>query len=193
MESCARTKRLLPLAVTGDVSERKLNAIRIHIATCENCRREEQAFLALISAARVHVRDDDRLPSPVRARICREAAERAQRRRLPWSLRLPILASTPRLSLVGTAVALLAALTILPLVQRERAHSGRDSEIRAIRVVAEGGIVRLAWSDGKKVSYTIRKSDNPRGLPEGEAHVVKGNVWTDANPESSPVVFYRVE
>src|SRR3989442_12979245 len=101
MRSCVRTKRLIPLAVTGDLPAKKLSDVQAHIATCENCRLEEEAFLALISAARVHSRNDDRLADPVRARICREASERVSRRHLPCSLPIPILAYSPRLALAG--------------------------------------------------------------------------------------------
>jgi len=60
-------------------------------------------------------------------------------------------------------------------------------------VVADHGVVRLAWSDGRKESYTVYKSQDPRSFARGEAHRVQGNVWTDPDPASSQVIFYRIE
>jgi hypothetical protein len=66
-------------------------------------------------------------------------------------------------------------------------------EVTTIQVVAEDGQVRLAWSDGVKDSYTVYKSADPRDLTSGEVHFIRGNIWTDRNPGTSPVVFYRIE
>lgn len=60
-------------------------------------------------------------------------------------------------------------------------------------MVSEGGAVRLAWANGEKEFYTVYKSTDPREFARGEAHVVQGNVWTDKEADSSPVVFYKVE
>ena len=60
-------------------------------------------------------------------------------------------------------------------------------------MVADGPAVRVAWHNGEKGTYTVYKSTDPRAISAGEAHVVRGHVWTDTDPGVSPVIFYRVE
>jgi hypothetical protein len=58
---------------------------------------------------------------------------------------------------------------------------------------ARNGSVSLAWSDGNGKSYKVYKASDPRRLGQGSAEVVRGNQWVDRDPESSQIVFYRVE
>ena len=55
------------------------------------------------------------------------------------------------------------------------------------------GVVKLAWSDGTRGAYRVYKSTDPRDLDRAEVHVVKGNVWTDSEAGTGPIVFYRIE
>ncbi len=90
------------------------------------------------------------------------------------------------------AAAALVALLALPLyVSRVRGRDAGPEEIARISVVAAPGVVRLAWSDGVKPVYTVSKSSDPRTL--GRSYQVRGNVWVDSDPDSSQVVFYRIE
>jgi len=92
----------------------------------------------------------------------------------------------------AAAVVALAALTAGFWMKAAPTPSQQD-EISKLEVVADRGVVRLAWSDGVKASYTVYKTVDPRLVGRGEAHVVRGNVWVYTHPESSPVVFYRIE
>jgi hypothetical protein len=85
------------------------------------------------------------------------------------------------------------ALVSLPVALRHSSGPAQNAEISAIQITTDGGVVRLAWSDGSRDSYTVYKSSDPRALGQAEAHVVRGNVWTDSRPQSSQIVFYRIE
>jgi len=93
------------------------------------------------------------------------------------------------------AAGVLVALAALPALLHDRPATAYRTagEVTKIRVVSENGLVRVAWSNGHKASYTVYKSTDPRDVSRAEAHVVKGNIWTDTEPGRSPVVFYRVE
>jgi hypothetical protein len=56
-----------------------------------------------------------------------------------------------------------------------------------------GGAVHLAWSNGRKDSYTVTKSSDPRGLEGAERHVVTGHDWIDAEAGQERIVFYRID
>jgi hypothetical protein len=130
------------------------------------------------------------LPEQVRMTLARQAAERASRK--SWHFLTPSFAFH-RAGIMAAAACVLALL-VLPVALRHRAPAPPDgSEITRIDVVSEGGAVRLAWANGEKEFYTVYKSTDPREFARGEAHVVQGNVWTDKEADSSPVVFYKVE
>ena len=97
------------------------------------------------------------------------------------------------LALFGVIAAMVLALVSLPVALRHSSGPAQNAEITTIHLTTDGGVVRLAWSDGSRDTYTIYKSSDPRALGQAEAYVVKGNVWTDSRPESAPIVFYRIE
>ena len=122
------------------------------------------------------------------------AAERTLGR--VWSWLTPI---SPGLGFVparvlATAFALLAAFVAMPFfVHRGTSPAKEDGGAVKIQVVVVDGAVRLAWSDGKRDSYTVSKSSDPRSFSRQDAHIVKSNVWTDTRPGSASIVFYRVD
>jgi hypothetical protein len=138
------------------------------------------------------MREEYQLPDSVRARVAHEAAEKTLQGRNSWLLPMPF--ATARMALVGAAAALCVALLTSPLMQRNEPPVATHDEVRSIRVVAEGGVVRLAWSDGVKASYTVHKTTDLRHPGQGEVHVVRGKTtWTDTDPGPSPIVFYRID
>jgi hypothetical protein len=96
------------------------------------------------------------------------------------------------LAAVVPAVLVLLAVTV-PFVLRGRRGEGIARTPLTIDMQVEGGGVRLAWSDGRGRPYRVYKSTDPRLLGRGPAHEVRGNQWVDSEPDSAPVVFYRVE
>ena len=190
MNTCAVIRPLLPLSEGGEVTPEQSRLIEEHLSHCSSCQSEHDQFLGLISCVRGIRQGEYRLADSVRRRIALEAAERAARG--PWGF--PIFTFPYRTAWMASAAALvvLAALTA-GFWMKSRATPARQDEISKLEVVAERGVVRLAWSDGMKASYTVYKTVDPRLAGRGEVHVVKGNVWVDAHPESSPVVFYRIE
>jgi len=191
MSECSKVKPFLFLAAGDDLPDEAAGRVRRHLAVCPGCRTEESAVAELLEAARSAGKVDFQLPPAVRRRIALEAAARAVRR--PWVSWLPVRTLTPRYGLM-TAIAACLVVLLLPLVLRQQAPvSSRSDGVTRIEVVADRGVVRLAWSDGQKASYTVLKTSDPRNAGAGETHVVKGNVWVDRRPDSSPVVFYRIE
>ena len=126
----------------------------------------------------------------VRRRVALKAAEATKGLR-GWLHPLPAEAY-PRPGMFAAAAAVVVALALLPITLRHQGGPG-DQGVTKIEVVASQGVVRLAWSDGNKTTYTVYKSQDPRSFARGEAHRVQGNVWTDSDPASSQVIFYRIE
>ncbi len=85
------------------------------------------------------------------------------------------------------------ALVALPAVMRHGFGPTRNPAVSTIDITADDGVVRLAWSDGTRDAYRVYKSTDPQDLEGAEVHVVKGNVWTDSEAGSSPIVYYRIE
>ncbi len=190
---CQASRVLLPLSVTGDLTGEEMGRLQAHLSLCDGCRQETAQYSAMVGMAKDSYQSEYRLADAVRARIAREAAERVARR--PWSLPMFGLGSwslAPRPGLLATFTAVVIALVVLPIALRSGSKPAHEAAVQ-IRVVNEGGAVRLAWSDGTKSSYTVYKSSDPRDAARAEVHHVKGNVWTDEDPGSSPIVFYRIE
>ena len=156
----------------------------------------------MIVSARSVYGSEHGLSPALRGKIAAEASERSLRpvwSFSPWAL-------IPRqVPLFATAMAALLILVAgLPFALRhgsEKAAGGgiayetasKDDRAMQIEVVADGGTVKLAWSDGNRRSYTVTKTADPRSGAYQEAHLVNGNIWVDSDPQSSPVVFYRIE
>ncbi|MFQ5877150.1 MAG: zf-HC2 domain-containing protein [Acidobacteriota bacterium] len=196
MSDCARFRPLLPLDAGGELDRREGAAVRAHLDACPGCRAEASDFSRLVALSRGLGSPGGTLPEPVRAGIAREAARRASREPVwrAWAAALPSAPALLRPLPVAVAGALLLALAALPVAFRSGAPGGgRAERPLTIETAIEGGRVTLAWSDGQKESYTVYKSADPRGFPPREAHVVRGNVWTDPDAGSSPIVYYRIE
>jgi hypothetical protein len=143
-----------------------------------------------MEAARSVSHPEYQLAESVKMRLALEAADCVARR--SW-YPLPFIPFRERTGLVASAAAILLALVALPIAIGQRWTSSRQEPPMQIDVVAASGSVHLAWSDGEKDTYTVYKSSDPRTLDQAEAHVVRGTVWTDSDPGSAPVVFYRIE
>jgi anti-sigma factor RsiW len=185
---------MLPLYAGGDVAEREACVVEEHLQDCPSCRKELETFKAVISAGRRKYDNTHQLEGVVRSRIAFHAASDVKAARHPFRAPLFALASRPAGLLAPAAAAMVIALIALPIALRERIATQESAEqVMKIEVVAEPGAVKLAWSDGPRSSYTVYKSDNPRIFGSHDAHVVKGNVWVDQAPETSPIVFYKIE
>ncbi len=107
---------------------------------------------------------------------------------------MSVLANPARAAIFSVAATLFAGLVTLPLMHQHWLSPTGSGEVRAIRVVAEGGVVKLAWSDGEKASYTVYKATDPHPFAQAEIHTVNGRTtWTDKDPSSAAIVFYRIE
>ncbi len=167
-----------------------------HLSGCTACREEQADFLLLMETSRKATLRAYPIADAVRNAVVREAAERAARGTWTSRLRVPVFAPVvPRPGWMAAAAAVLVALLTLPaLLRREPVPSPEGGRgVAKLRVMTEAGQVRIAWTDGRKGTYTVYKSDSPRDFSRKDAHVVSGTAWTDTDPGSSPVVFYRVE
>ena len=194
MKNCDAIKPLLALSAGSDLDPARRESAENHLATCQTCRSEHQKFLGVITAARGVRKYELTLPTGVRNKIAADAAAHAARPRpFPWLL-FPAGGFSLRPGTLAAVTACLVVLLAMPILRRELTSPVRDGEVAPrIEVVADGQVVRLAWVDGQRESYTVFKSTDPRSTTKGEAHVVRGNVWVDQKPNSSPVVFYRIE
>ena len=206
MKPCVNFRQMLPLSAGGDLDAASERVLQEHLAGCPGCRAELHEYLEVISMTRATFSSKDILPAPVRTRIAARAAERAEQ--ASWWTRFsplpgrfsgqPGMAATVAAALVVVALALPVALRFDPSGSAGEAGTGGLEtaglgEIDKIEMRFEDGVVRLAWSDGKKPSYVVHKSSDPRGVVGAETHSVEGNIWVDTKPDSSRVVFYRIE
>jgi hypothetical protein len=164
-----------------------------HVSLCPACRAEAEAFRWIATVRNRSRATPHELPAHVRSRIAAEAVVslKGRGRWTPLPLSLDWLAARP--GMLAAAAAMALAVLALPVVMHRGAGPSRQADVTRIYVQAESGTVRLAWSDGRREQYTVFKSSDPRTFSQREAHVVRGNVWTDSHPESSPIVFYRIE
>jgi anti-sigma factor RsiW len=192
MSICDRVRPLLPLYCGGDLLDGESSAVAEHLASCLACSTEAIEYKVLVASARM-TPPSQGMPAALRRRIAEEAAANARRSR--WRALLPpFVQGIPAMRLAGAmAAAALLAAVVLPVALRDSRKGLPNQAVTRIDVVRDGGVVRLAWSDGRKETYTVYKSHNPREFSAEEAHVVRGNVWTDESPETSQVVFYRIE
>jgi anti-sigma factor RsiW len=191
MNGCRAFKSLLSLFSGGELSEAEHLGVEAHLLRCGDCRQEEATFSQVINIARQVTTSEHRLPEAIGNRIVIEAAARASRR--PWGFPVPVFSFSAHPGLLAGAAAVVLALVALPVAMRHDTGPVRQTEVSALDITTDGGVVRLAWSDGSRDLYTVYKSSDPRVLGQEEAYVVRGNVWTDSRPESSPIVFYRIE
>ena len=191
MNACGPFKHLLSGYAAGDLTARQASRVEAHLSVCQACSLEIDKFAQIAEVVRRQYGGRYALAGVARRRVLAEAANRPGR----FSWLFPATFSVQawsRLALASAAAAVLALS--VPLYH----HSGtapepRSEEVAQVQVVADHGVVHLAWTDGRKESYTIYKSQDPRGHARTRAFVVRGNAWTDNDPDTSPVVFYRVE
>jgi hypothetical protein len=191
MSECDRIAKLLSLRAGDDIGPAE--DVRNHLSVCQSCRDERQKYLQVISAARLAGKREFQLSAASRARIVAIAVERASRPR--WSLWWrPVTGLSLRLGVTAVVAGCLLALLVLPVMRLGQTRSARETEVSPrIEVVSDGGVVKLAWTDGQRATYTVFKSPDPRGSARGERHIVRGNAWVDTQPDTSPIVFYRIE
>ena len=94
---------------------------------------------------------------------------------------------------MASAAFVLLALVALPVAMKHYSAPARPADVSSLEIIADGGVVRLAWSDGSREAYKVYKSDDPRNIGRGEVHVVRGNIWTDNKPGSSSIIYYKIE
>jgi anti-sigma factor RsiW len=202
MTDCAKIQRLLPLSAGGDLDARRAEALRAHLAGCPYCIAELAEYTQVVSLAQAIGSADERLPAGVRRRIAAQAAGAAGDRfwverifALAWLI--PIRA--PGLT-AATVAAALVALVAVPMAVRNGSDvppAAVAEQVTAspdkIEMTFQDGVVRLAWNDGREDGYIISKSSDPRGLAGVEKHRVSGNAWVDRDPETSRIVYYRIE
>jgi hypothetical protein len=91
-------------------------------------------------------------------------------------------------------LACLAGVLIVEKPQSRAPGGAGDSKIQLVSLSPDAsGRVTLEWRDGSQRTYTVLKSDNPRDFSRATAYSVRGTRWTDPNPGTSQVAFYRVE
>lgn len=190
MERCERYRHLLAAEAGNDLDPGLSSSLRAHLEACASCRAEFDEYRNVILLARNAFQEVPVLPAPVRARVLAAAAEAASRPRF-WQAWL----SNPiRPALAGaTAAAALVLLTMMAgRAWKPDTGQAAYAPVKIEMQIQEDGKVRLAWQDGRREVYTVRKSRDPKGLSGAETHLVRGNSWVDENPTSSPVVFYQV-
>jgi anti-sigma factor RsiW len=191
MNRCDRVRDLLPLSAGGDLDPSRAAPVRAHLSECAACRSLEAEYLALIQNARNTLSTEHHLPEAAVRRIAAAAAEGVAARRWAGLPAFALLARQP--ALLGSVAALVVALAVLPLALRPAAPGAGGGEAIKIRVESQDGAVRLAWTDGNRVTYTVRKATNPRDLAGGAAYRVRGHEWVDRDPGSAPIVYYAIE
>lgn len=204
MTNCVKMRELLPLSAGGDLEAGDAARVQAHLSSCPACRVELAEFRQLISLTRTIDGAAERLPATVKRRIASEAAAAA--RGGFWqgwsnSLAWPLLGRAPGGLTAATLAAALVALIAVPVAMRDSADLPPQQGEVARGVAAperidmsfQAGTVRLAWSDGREGGYIVSKSSDPRGLAGVEEHRVNGNTWVDSDPETSRIVYYRIE
>ena len=202
MTDCTKIQKLLPLSAGGELDSGRARAVQGHLDGCSQCAAELAEYTQIISLAREIGSAEERLPAGVRRRIAAQAAEGARDGfsvESAFGLAWLIPVRGPGLT-AATVAAALVALVAVPVAVRNGTNvppSAVAEKVAAapdrIDMTFEEGAVRLAWNDGREGGYTIYKSSDPRGLAGVEKHRVTGNDWVDHDPETSRIVYYRIE
>lgn len=200
MTRCSKIRSLLPLWIGRDVDSTDDRKIREHVTECAKCDAEATELVAVIEIARNIYTQKNELSASIKAGIAANAARQVVS--VPWWSvwgRIPSLltegfALRPGFAL-ASAAALLVTLAVLPvgLQGPSSPEVPESTPVTRVEMALRSGAVHIAWSNGDKDSYTVYKSSDPQGLQGSEAHVVRGHDWVDSDPESSPIVYYRIE
>jgi anti-sigma factor RsiW len=191
MTPCGSFRRLLPGYEAGDLTPREHEFVEEHLDACFPCAEEHRKFQMVIISVRRTYDEEYQLSPEVRNRIAVQAAEKVGS--APWFFPIGLLYPVTRPRFVLAIAAALAVVLSLPVVTRLASRPKPGEEVARVEVSADHGVVRLAWANGRRESYTVYKSHDPQGQSSRKAYVVRGNVWTDTEPDSSPVVFYRID
>lgn len=191
MSDCTRFHQLLPLAASDDLDLSMREALEAHLDGCAVCSAEVIETKRLLSDVRMALEIQETLPLGAVTRISTRAAEDIVA--APWWRRL-----APPVPVHGWSAAvpalLLAVLVAAPFVlNHESVPAPQAQGPVKLDMQVEGDGVRVAWSNGHNRTYKVFKTSNPRLLGSGPAQVVKGHEWVDREPESSTIVYYRVE
>jgi len=191
MSTCLKVKADLAAFAFGESGSEVSRLVSEHLAECPDCCSEVNEFKELVSASRMTLVAEKSLSPFVVSRISRQAAEAAA---LPvWWRRFVPMHTTPVLAAVVPAMVALLALGIGLAVRSGRSIEPTSQTPARLDMQVEGDGVRLAWTDGRGRAYKVYKTSDPRLLGRGQGTVVQGNQWLDREPDSSQVVFYRVE
>jgi len=177
--------------VFGESSGEASRLVTEHLAGCPECRSEASEYKELVAISRAHLRAERSLSASVVATISRQAGELASRP--GWWRRLVPIQVTPALAAAVPAVVAVLALGIALAVRSGRPIESPSQTPARLDMQVEARGVRLAWTDGRGRAYKVYKTSDPRLLGRGQGTVVHGNQWLDQEPDSSQVVFYRVE
>ena len=191
MLTCSQASTQLVTFAFGESVGEDSRIVREHLSACPDCRAKVAEYKELVSVSRAALATGGALSPTVIARISRQAAEAAMRP--AWWRRLVPMQASPVLAAAVPAMVVVLALGIgLALRGRRPVESPSQTPARLDMQVEANG-VRLAWTDGRGRAYKVYKTTDPRLLGTGKGTVVQGNQWLDKEPDSSPVVFYRVE
>src|SRR5262245_58821898 len=131
------------------------------------------------------------------ARRC--ASEIALARRSLWTrMRETLVYPFPQRSFAAALATLFLLVVTGVLVSQRPTPQGPEARGAAtIQLVSLGsdahGRVTLEWRDGSQRVYTVLRSNNPRDFSRAAVFSVRGNRWTDPNPDPGQVTYYRVE
>jgi anti-sigma factor RsiW len=191
MLTCPEAKAHLAEFAYGELSGDFPRLVSEHLAACPACTAVVAEYKELVSLSRSALAAEKSFPPAVVARISRQAAEDVTRP--SWWRRLVPMQVTPVLAAAAPAVVALVALGIGLAVKTGHPTEPQSQMPARLDMQVEANGVRLAWTDGRGRAYKVYKTSDPRLLGRGKGTVVQGNQWLDQEPDSSPVVFYRVE
>lgn len=177
MQSCARFEgALYEGQITPEVSE--------HLAQCGSCRELAGRLDQLDQTARFDVTIDPRFAEFRRNLILQRLATLQVDPPHAWALKLL------RMALVA-AIAL--ALFLPHNSAQKQTKPARNAAEAAIdfELVKDGDIVQLRWKGDPHREYCVFKGPNPGQL--APVQQVRGVAWVDDKPDSSPILFYKIE
>lgn len=175
----------------GESSGEAHRLVTEHLAGCQDCRSEVAEYKELLALSRATLMAESTLSPVVVARVSRQAAAMAAQP--AWWRRLIPMQPTLALAAAAPAIVALLALGIGWAVRNGRPLEPNPPTPVRLEMQVEAKGVSLAWADGRGRAYKVFKTSDPRLLGRGQGTVVQGNHWLDQAPDSSPVVFYRVE
>lgn len=177
MQSCVDFEgALYEGQITPEVSE--------HLAGCESCRNLAHRLTRFDQAARFDV-DVDPAYIAFRKRLILQKLSTVE----PESRYAGVL----RLARVAIVAAFALAL-FLPHHSAQKQTTTAQASAQAVidfELVKNGNIVELRWKGDPRQEYRVYKGPTPSRLTKVQQ--VKGVAWTDNKPDSSPILFYKIE